>query len=153
MVDSGHVVGGSSGSDRLTRRKGLALALACVIVFSSAAVLILAGDQDAIAPNQLKARILYTTHDPIYITSDGDWVSAGFPGSGTEGDPYVITGYDVTGVGGDAIHIQDTAVHFVIDDCYAHGDGYGVYLSNSPNATLTNNNCSGNSTDKKSLQS
>ncbi len=154
MGDIGHVVVGVSRSYRshhlsLRRppRRGFALVLACAIVLSSLTALMLSVDQRANAPIPLKARILYTSHDPIYITSDGDWATSGFPGDGTEGNPYVVSGYDITGVGSDAINIQGTTVHFVIEDCYLHGDGYGIYLYNAENATLTDNNCSGNAND------
>ena len=113
--------------------------LSCVAAFAPSA------KHDATAP--IKARIAYIAHDPIYIASDADWAASGFPGDGTEGNPYMISGYDITGVGGDAVNIQGTTVHFVIEDCYLHGDGYGVYMYNAENATLINDNCSGNAYD------
>jgi len=128
-----------------TFRRNLALTVACAVFLSSALASSLLINRDT--ADTIKARAMYTTHDPIYIASDSDWAASGFPGEGTEGNPYLISGYDITGVSGDAINIQGTTVHYVIEDCYLHGDGYGIYLMNAENGTLTNNNCSGNAYD------
>lgn len=73
----------------------------------------------------------YTPHDPITITSDADFASQGWPGSGTQNDPYVIEGLNIT-TSGNCISISNTRVHFVIHYCLLTGGilGNGVSLDN-----------------------
>jgi parallel beta-helix repeat protein len=59
----------------------------------------------------------YTSHDPIVITSDTNFTDQGWPGSGTEEDPYVISGLNITS-NDTAISISQTTVYFVIRDCF-----------------------------------
>ncbi len=154
-LESHHVVVESSKSSAAcvhsSGKKNLAFLVAGLVLFSSLAAFAISGGHDS--NPVLKARVLYTTHDAIYIASDADWATSGFPGDGTEGNPYMISGYDITGTGGDAINIQWTTVHFVIEGCYLHGDGNGIRLYNAENATLTDNNCSGNVYDGISISS
>lgn len=110
-----------------------------------------------LAPTTLSyipARITYTVHDPILINDSADIasqaVNESWDGAGTLNDPYVIQGYDITGVPGsvDPIHIERVNVSFIIKDCYLHGATSfftGIFIKNSSNGTVYNNNCSGNS--------
>ena len=118
------------------------------------------GPLDSIIPS-------YVFHDPIIITSNADFASLGFSGSGTLGDPYVIAGYSITNTD-PCISIQDTDVYFIIRDClfigrygntvelYSvnHGEirnntisdgGYGLHLESSSDNTIANNTITGNS--------
>ena|GEM_PF-4311295 len=144
-MGTNHTFGTGRSGPLFSRRQRLALAVALTMMLSSIAVVATAGRQASPAP--LKARALYAAHDPIYVAGDLDWDAYGFPGLGSESDPYVISGYDIAGIGADAIHIQDTSAYYVVQDCYAHGDGYGVFLSNAPNGTLVDVNCSENAND------
>jgi len=87
------------------------------------------------------------THDPIEINSNEDFEEQGWPGSGTESDPYVISrlvirqGYIVwegntqyTERTDAAVMISDTTAHFVITNCAFGGDG--VILSNVENGVI-----------------
>jgi hypothetical protein len=58
-------------------------------------------------------------HDPIVIDGDGDFnLSNGVTsGNGTEEDPYLISGWDITCSTNNCILIQDTTKRFVISDC------------------------------------
>jgi hypothetical protein len=61
------------------------------------------------------------TDPSIRITSDGELqtqaASSGWTGSGTKGDPYVITGMDINGSGvGYCILVMDTDLHLTIRD-------------------------------------
>ncbi len=69
----------------------------------------------------------YITHDPITITSNADFVSQGFSGSGTAEEPFVISGYNITTTE-TCISIQDTDAYFVIRDCLLTGgsSGHGI---------------------------
>ena len=60
----------------------------------------------------------YTEHVPIIITSTQDFISQGWPGSGTELDPFLIYGLNITyDVGLVSINITNTDAHFKIVDC------------------------------------
>jgi parallel beta-helix repeat protein len=102
--------------------------------------------------------IKLTPHDPIHITSNADFASQasanGWPGDGTQGNPYIIDGYEIDGQGSSyCIWIENTVVWFVIRNCklwdatdYSiEPSGTGIYLKNVQHGTLVNNNCSGNS--------
>ncbi len=104
----------------------------------------------------------YTEHAPITITSDADFSSQGWPGSGTKTDPYVIADLNITS-DETLISISDTAAHFVvtgcllveqgsvsalyvrnatngrIEQCVVVGGYAGIYVSESSNNTLADN--------------
>ena len=99
-----------------------------------------------------------TAHDPIHINGNSDFASQasanGWPGDGTEGNPYIIEGYDIDGNGGTyCIWIENTDVWFVVQNCKMWNAtstasvpyGTGIYLKDVTHGTLANNNCSGNS--------
>ncbi len=44
------------------------------------------------------------------------------------GDPYIITGYNITATLGNAIYIENTDVYFLIHNCYLVGSDYGIRL-------------------------
>jgi len=98
-----------------------------------------------------------TTHDPIHITSNSDFAvqasANGWPGDGTQGNPYIIDGYEINANGGTyCIWIENTDVWFVIRNCklrYATDNsaeprGSGIYLYTVQHGTLQNNTCSQN---------
>lgn len=72
----------------------------------------------------------YEVHAPIFINSDGDFVSYNFSGLGTRGDPYLIEGYNITSHGTPSfgIEIRNTNVFFVIKSCIFYADYIGVGL-------------------------
>ncbi len=86
----------------------------------------------------------YITHSPITITSNADFASQGFPGSGTPENPYLIEGYSITT--GTCVSIQDTDAYFVIRDCLLTGGttGKGVELDGVDHGEIQNNTISGN---------
>ncbi|MBD3408222.1 MAG: hypothetical protein GF411_19020 [Candidatus Lokiarchaeota archaeon] len=108
------------------------------------------------------ATVAQTSHDPIVITSNQDFIDQGWPGAGTEGDPFRIEDLEIVNnsVG---ISISDTTAYFEINGCVissvsetgvnpgiifdnvTHGSIYssvvtnrtnGVYLAESYNCTL-----------------
>lgn len=96
------------------------------------------------------ARMTYTSHAPIYIYGNagflGDNSSTGVVwGSGTESDPYIIEGWDISnGFGDMGIFIQGTTSSFVIRFCSVHDTGpmgSGIYLSGCINCSLVGNSC------------
>jgi len=83
----------------------------------------------------------YILHSPIYISGDADFATQaateGWPGNGTEENPYIIEGYEITGTG-DGIYIESTTVWFIIRNCYVHASGNGIYLYALGNGIVEN---------------
>ncbi|TFG04275.1 right-handed parallel beta-helix repeat-containing protein, partial [Candidatus Thorarchaeota archaeon] len=62
-----------------------------------------------------------TDHVPIFINGTDDFVIQGWPGSGSEPDPFIIEALNITyNIGEVGIHIINTDAHFVIRDCYVN---------------------------------
>ena len=60
-----------------------------------------------------------TDHVPILIDEEADFTTQGWPGAGTVGDPYVISGLNITyDHPFDLIRIFNVDSYFVIRDCY-----------------------------------
>ncbi|MCJ7562368.1 MAG: right-handed parallel beta-helix repeat-containing protein, partial [Thermoplasmata archaeon] len=84
----------------------------------------------------------YTVHSAIAIDGDGDYTSENgvTSGSGTELDPYIIEGLEISPGSSTAIDIRDTNAHYVVQDCMLHsGSYYSLYLMDSSNGTFRNN--------------
>ena len=69
--------------------------------------------------------VRYTTHDVIRINNDTDFTNQataeGWPGDGTQSNPYMISGYDIDAhVAGNAICIGNTSVYFVVENSYLY---------------------------------
>ncbi len=88
----------------------------------------------------------YTTHGVIRINSNADFTSTNgvVGGSGTQSDPYIISGWDIDAHGaGDALYIGNTTAYFVVKNSYLHNaSSGGITLSNVKNGAVENNNCS-----------
>jgi len=96
-------------------------------------------------------------HTSIHINGNADFASQasanGWPGDGTERNPYIIEAYEIDANGGSyGIWIENTCVWFVIRNCKVWNAtdyntypwGTGISLANVTNGTLENNTCSGN---------
>ncbi len=89
--------------------------------------------------------ISYTSHSPIVINADIDFISQGWPGYGNETHPYRIEDLEI--MSDDVcIEISGTTVWFVINNCnltsasgnpWASGN-IGVYLSSLEKAVISN---------------
>ncbi len=83
-------------------------------------------------------------HDPIVIDGDANFTFANgvARGVGTLGDPYVIEGWDISGVGssGAAVLVNNTTASFVVRDVSVilSGSGTGVLLQDVVNGTVEN---------------
>ncbi len=121
--------------------RGLLILLSFSLVISIFVSIGPIGDAQASGPT-------YAVHPPIRIVGNSDLVtlkaSGGCTGSGTIIDPYVISGYDISGTGGACIYVSDITVRLVVRDCYLHGNTYGIQVLRSNYVIVTNNNCSGN---------
>lgn len=130
-----------------------AVVIACALSIST--LLLLFGNcaeetrsPDAARPDPT-IRVSYTFHQPILI--DGDIQFTGTngvkSGNGTDSNPFIIEGWDITTTHATGIEIRSTTAFFTIRDCYIHGasSGYNaIYLFRCVNGVLENNVCSGN---------
>ena len=73
---------------------------------------------------------------PILINSDSDFISYGFPGDGSEINPYVIANYSIVTSNSYCINIKWTTKHFVIKNCYIDSNGWGIELNDLADNTL-----------------
>ncbi|MFX1286644.1 MAG: right-handed parallel beta-helix repeat-containing protein, partial [Promethearchaeota archaeon] len=83
-------------------------------------------------------------YNRITILNDSAFGPIGynFPGTGTANDPYLIEGYNITDSSGTLIHIENTIVCFIIQDCILDGISKahkGIYLHNVTQGTIFNN--------------
>jgi len=74
----------------------------------------------------------YTLHDPIVIGNDFEFIPANgvTGGSGTQNDPYIISGWQIinTADRGVAIYIHNVSKYFVIYNCFVWGSVDGIKL-------------------------
>jgi len=94
---------------------------------------------------------IYLNHGPIDITSDADFAAQkaveGWAGNGTQANPYVIEGYNITH-NGHNIEVSNVSSYFIIRDCLLLSPGTppppggyddGVALLNSSHGLIANN--------------
>lgn len=99
----------------------------------------------------------YDAHGPIAISSNEDFSSQGWPGSGTLEDPYVIEGLFINASRGqDCIKVRNTRMHFTVTNCFFGHYGYdnewpggthasvGARLFNNTHGMVENNSFIGN---------
>ncbi len=76
---------------------------------------------------------------PIYINGTDDFEAQNWPGSGTDVDPYMISGLNITyGIDRTLIEIENTEAHFVIRDCFLNqlSSTWAVSLDNVSHGTI-----------------
>lgn len=80
-----------------------------------------------------------TDHSPIYITADSGFASGGFPGSGTEEDPYVIENLRITtdALRRNGVEIRNTRAHFIVRGCEITAAYIGVLVEGAAPGTAT----------------
>ncbi|MHA1198799.1 MAG: right-handed parallel beta-helix repeat-containing protein [Candidatus Heimdallarchaeaceae archaeon] len=95
------------------------------------------------SPSHKLVDLSLTPHEPIMITHDNNFTDYGFPGLGTEEEPYVIENYAIVIIVGKGISIENTTKYFVVRNCYVDAGSSGIYLSNIAEGTacVENNNC------------
>jgi parallel beta-helix repeat protein len=89
----------------------------------------------------------WSPHDEIIIESNDDFVLQGWPGNGTFGNPYVISGLEI-GTDGNAIHVKDVDCHFTITNCRFFStagpyNGQGVLFEGISNGKIENSTFDG----------
>lgn len=81
----------------------------------------------------------HVNHVPILIDGTDDFISQGWPGEGTAGNPYVITGLNITYNHLDPlVSITNTDAYFVIRDCYIKqlASTIAVYFNSTTHAKI-----------------
>lgn len=93
----------------------------------------------------------YTPHSPININGNADFAAQaaieGWPGDGSEMNPYIIENYDIDATSAFGIQIKNVDVHFVIRHCYIHGgwmDKHGIFFNTVKNGTVETTESNGN---------
>ncbi|MFX1512417.1 MAG: NosD domain-containing protein [Promethearchaeota archaeon] len=114
----------------------------------------------------------YTPHDPIEVSNDEELAAEAVSGNGTEADPYVLEGWNITTEGVHGIHIRNTTAHFIVRNCWVEtgntefvygifirdiaaetakistnsffNNWFGLYLRNTSTVIVANNNCQNN---------
>ncbi len=95
--------------------------------------------------SQKTSVISYTSHSPIIINDNSDFISQGWPGYGNETHPYLIENLEITS-NDNCIEISGTTVWFVINNCnlttsssepWGYGN-IGIYLNSLENAAISN---------------
>jgi len=84
-------------------KRGIALVIAFVVVslcFQALPVNVDSANTRVVARVDMpQTGAAYTSHAPITISSNADFSTQGWPGSGTVDDPYVIEGLNITSDG------------------------------------------------------
>ena len=81
-------------------------------------------------------------HNPIYIDDNADFITLGFPGQGTQSNPYIIENYNILNSTATLIEIHNTTVYFIIrfNGLNAVDKGHtGIALYNITHGTIANN--------------
>jgi len=78
----------------------------------------------------------YIISGSVYIDENSDFTALGFPGSGTEFDPYRIENLKIETLDTYAMWIGYVDVYFVINGCYIDGWSYGIFIANSVSANI-----------------
>lgn len=92
----------------------------------------------------------YTISDTIKIGNNSELISMafseGWSGDGSSTNPFIISGFEISGVG-PGIYIGNTNLYLIIKDCYVHNHtwqdwisrGIGIEIFNSTNIIIENN--------------
>jgi parallel beta-helix repeat protein len=92
----------------------------------------------------------YIVHDPISVTNDNELAAVANSGTGTVTDPYIITGWNITGSSTHGISITGTTQHFRVEKCWIESSveygSCGIYVDNvsAGTTTIINNTCNSN---------
>ncbi len=123
------VVGGSSW--KLTNAV-IAFVVGTMILASAMSLLGLSGTGGGAA---------YADHAPIVIVGDSAFTAENGTtgGTGTESDPYIIEGWNITAGTSDGIAIMNTNAFFIIRGVHVHDSispGRGIFLNNTSHGTI-----------------
>ncbi|UCE09473.1 MAG: right-handed parallel beta-helix repeat-containing protein, partial [Candidatus Thorarchaeota archaeon] len=83
-----------------------------------------------------------TAHDPIVINYDQDFRDQGWPGTGTQEDPFRISNLSIIGLGDASVAIYRVSAHFIIENCELIGATVGILLDDVQNCIVLSCNIS-----------
>jgi len=94
----------------------------------------------------------YVSHTPIRINSNSDFqigVNGVVAGTGSAGDPYLISAWEIDANNSVGIYIGNTTVHFLISNVYVHQNAgspfhTGIHMTNVQNGRVSSSVLSGN---------
>ncbi|MGY5881714.1 MAG: right-handed parallel beta-helix repeat-containing protein, partial [Candidatus Thorarchaeota archaeon] len=98
-----------------------------------------------LTPNEdSSVSLAYSSHYPVVISRNSDFLSQGWSGRGTSYSPYTISSLNITSESVVCILITDTTSYFTIRDCWLSSEesawGQGIItLSNVINGRIENN--------------
>ena len=78
------------------------------------------------------------SHAPIMIHGDSHFQKSGqgvIGGTGSEADPYIIEGWQISGEA-TCIQIENTTKYFVVRDCILTGGGNGILIAHAQNGVI-----------------
>jgi parallel beta-helix repeat protein len=89
-----------------------------------------------------KEALAYTPHAPIFIDGNSHFAVLaayeGWVGNGTEGNPYIIEGYDIDSLFDVGIELNSTTVHFIVRDSLIRNSWVGIIFKSVTNGTISN---------------
>ena len=95
--------------------------------------------------DKVKSAVQEEGHDSIYIDGNANFsltaTQEGWEGNGTQSNPYIIDGLNITGssTNNDLISIFNTDVHFQIKNCILSHGKYGIFASGVKNGQYFHN--------------
>ena len=121
--------------------------LICILLYSQHTVqgnvnLSVAQLQKTSSNISIQITTAYIEQEPIRILNDSAFELYGFEGEGTLTDPFLIEGYNITTNTVAAIHVENTAKHFIIRNNILDGidqSDNAIMLLNVTHGTIVNN--------------
>lgn len=119
------------------------------IMLLGLSILPIMNTKSASSSHDFQVSFSFTPHESIRILCDSDFGPSkyNFPGSGTEKDPYGISGYNITTTLASGISISDTTKFFIIRYCHINTNYSGILIDDVADGTATvfnNNLCNNN---------
>ncbi|MFO7619016.1 MAG: NosD domain-containing protein, partial [Thermoplasmata archaeon] len=128
-------------------RRKITAVWVCMVLIASGFVMV--ADEGSEGKDVAGDSAMYTAHAPIFISGDEDFATQasaeGWAGNGTEGNPYIIQGYEINGTlygYGYCMLFEMTTVYFEVLDCNLHSTtdfDEGIFLYQVQNARFYNN--------------
>ncbi|MFX0149644.1 MAG: NosD domain-containing protein, partial [Candidatus Hodarchaeota archaeon] len=97
---------------------------------------------------QERLTVYYKVHPPISIWGNSGFASQaadeGWPGTGTNIDPYIIDGLNISDYPSELIKIRNVDAYFIIRNCVLANGTTGIYFEEVSNGQIINNTISKN---------
>jgi parallel beta-helix repeat protein len=103
-------------------------------------LLVLSYESQPTDPYRLQAHFDdLTPHDPIVINDNQDFETQAWPGNGSESNPFIIEGFNITNFDS-CISITGTTSHFIVRNCFLRSiggyAGFAINLQDVSNGTI-----------------